>query len=367
MDQDDRRAGFPVSARAGIVGIFLILAVGALYYARSFFLPLVLAVLLTLTLAPLVRALGRRGIPSAISAAMAILVLGAGLGAASLLLSEPLSRVLATAPDVISQVRERFAFLRAPFAALNDIGREVEALAAGSTTADAPQPVVLVQPGLLTWLAGAAAGIGTTLGASLILALFLLANRDTLRLKLIRVLPDLSDKKRSLRVLRDIESEVSRYLLAVCAINAGLGLCVGLAMAVLGLHDPVLWGVGAGLLNFVPFVGPLLGECAALAVGVITFPTPLLMVLPPLAYLAIQLVEGNFVTPTILGRRLELNPVAILVALSLTTWMWGIIGTILGVPLLVVVKAFTDNFPSLSSLGEFLSAEPAEESEGDAP
>src|SRR5690606_324392 len=113
---------------------------------------------------------------------------------------------------------------------------------------------------------------------------------------------------------------------------------------VLGMPNPLLWGVAAGLLNFIPYVGGLVGMVTMVAVSIVTFPTLTLAALPPLAYLGIQLAESNFITPMILGRRLELNTVAILIFLALASWMWGIVGAIIGVPLLVVVKVFCDNF-----------------------
>jgi predicted PurR-regulated permease PerM len=362
------RSAFPASVRVGIVGSFMILAIGALYYARSFFLPVVLAVLITLALAPMVRRLARLGIPPFASAALFIVALAAALAVASLAFTPAISSMFAEAPHIAKQVRDRFAFLQAPFTALNDIGRQFSEASENSQAApQEPQPVVFMQPGLIGWLAGTAAGVGTTLGATLILSLFLLAQRDTLRLKLIRVMPDLHDKKRSLRVLRDIENEVSHYLLTITAINAGLGICVGLAMAWIGMPNAPLWGFGAALLNYVPFIGALAGECLALAVATVTFPTLAQALLPPLCYLAIQIVEANFVTPTVLGRRLELNPVAILIALALATWMWGIVGTILAVPMLVVIKVFCDNFETLFPLGEFLSASTAAEEDETPP
>ena len=350
----------PGIVRVAIVGTFLILAVGAMYYARSFFLPLALALLVTLAFAPLVRTLAHRGIPAAVSAIMLVIALGGGLATASAFLSEPVAQMVSEAPLVVREVRARFAFLREPFARLNAAGREVLALTdggGGGNGVNDPQRVVVVQGGLLAWAAGTVADIGTTFGATLILSVFLLASGDTLRQKLIRVLPDLSGKKRSLRVLRDIENEVSRYLLTITAINAGLGLCVGIAMAALGMPNPVLWGIAAGLLNFIPYVGPLIGIMLAGAIAIVTYPLLTVVVLPPIAYLTLQIIEGNFVTPMILGRRLELNTVAILILLALTTWMWGIVGTIIGVPLLVVIKVFSDNFPALSPLAEFLTAE----------
>jgi predicted PurR-regulated permease PerM len=350
----------PGIVRVAIVGTFLILAVGAMYYARSFFLPLALAILVTLAFAPLVRTLAHRGIPAAVSAIMLVIALGGGLATASAFLSEPVAQMVSEAPLVVREVRARFAFLREPFARLNAAGREVLALTdggGGGNGVNDPQRVVVVQGGLLAWAAGTVADIGTTFGATLILSVFLLASGDTLRQKLIRILPDLSGKKRSLRVLRGIENEVSRYLLTIAAINAGLGLCVGIAMAALGMPNPVLWGIAAGLLNFIPYVGPLIGIMLAGAVAIVTYPLLTVVVLPPIAYLTLQIIEGNFVTPMILGRRLELNTVAILILLALTTWMWGIVGTIIGVPLLVVIKVFSDNFPALSPLAEFLTAE----------
>lgn len=362
------REVIPGPVRVAIVGTFLILLVGALYYARSFFLPLVLAMLLALTFAPVVRALVRRGIPAPVTAVALILGLAMALFAGTVLLSQPITTMVQDAPTVLDDVRARFAFLREPFAMLNDAGRELQSVLDGQseTDPDAPERVVIVQGGMLAWAAGTVADIGTTFGATLLLALFILAASEVLRHKLVRILPDLSGKKKSLRVLRDIENEVSRYLLTITAINAGLGICVGIAMWALGMSHPLLWAIGAMLLNYIPYVGGTLGLVLAGIVGLATFPSLFQAALPVLAYFIINMVESNFVTPTILGRRLELSTVAILIFLAFTTWMWGIVGTIIGVPVLVVIKVFCDNFPSLSGLAEFLSATIPAGSEDDA-
>jgi predicted PurR-regulated permease PerM len=362
-----RIAKLPPVVSFAIVGTFIILLCGALFYARSFFLPLVLAVLLTMTLAPLTRALAHRGIPYAVSAVLLIVALGVAIAVGSTLMSGPVSQIISEIPTLVAKVRERFDFLREPFARISEASRQVQAITSGASDQGGETQRVVVQQesGLLGWIAGTAADFGTTFGATLILALFLLASGTTLRSKMIRVLPDLSGKKRSLRVLRDIENEVSRYLLTISAINAGLGICIGVSMGLLGLPNPLLWGIAGGLLNFIPYLGSLVGNLLATAVAIVTFPSLAEAALVPLTYLALQILEGNFVTPLIVGRRLELNTVAILIFLSLTTWMWGIVGAIIGVPLLVVIKVFADNFPSLAPLAEFLSAEThvAEETE----
>jgi predicted PurR-regulated permease PerM len=363
------KSALPGAVSFAIVGTFLILSVAALYYGRSFFLPLVLAVLVMFAFSPIVRILAHRGIPPAVTAVVLVILLGIVIIGISVVLSGPLSRMISEAPTLAAEVRQRFEFLDKPFATLSEASRQIQSLTSGSSQPGDPQRVVVVESGWLGWLAGTAADIGTTFGAMLILALFLLASDTTLRAKLIRMLPDLAGKKRSLRLLHDIENEVSRYLLTITAINAGLGCCIGIAMAILGMPSPVLWGIAGGLLNFIPYLGSLIGNVLATSVAIVTFPSLGEAALVPVSYLALQILEGNFVTPFIVGRRLELNIVAILVFLSLTTWMWGIVGTIIGVPILVVIKVFSDNFPSLAPLAEFLSAtsEPRVSDDVDAP
>jgi predicted PurR-regulated permease PerM len=354
------RYDVPPSIRVGVFGTFLILFVGALYYARGFVLPLVMACLLTLTLSPLVRRLARLGMPAALSAILLVGVVGLGIGAASVFLSGPLSKMAAQVPDTAATLRERLAFLKGPISALNSIGKDIEGTMNGSAGETGPTPTVVVSDGnFVRWLLGTLADFGTTLGATLLLTMFLLAAMDELRRKLVSILPALSGKKRSLRVIQEIESDVSRYLVTVLAINAGLGFMVGSAMALLGLGNAIVWGVAAALLNFVPFVGATVGISLVAAASLATFDGLAAAAAPPLIYFGLQVVEGSFVTPMVLGRRLSLSPIAILTMLSLTTWLWGIVGTILGVPLLVVFKVFCDQFPSLATVGVFLTGETA--------
>jgi predicted PurR-regulated permease PerM len=345
------------AATVAIFGTFLILLLGALYYARSFFLPVMLAFLLTLTFSPLVRGLARRGLPPVISATTIMVSIGAGLVATSILLAEPTARMAAEVPAIVDELRERFGGFKGAVSALVEAGKEVQEIADGEGGPGAPQKVVLAPPGILSWLADTLSGIGGTLAATLLLAVFLLASGDLFLQKLVRVLPTLADKKRSVRLVHDVENEVSRYLLTITAINIGFGTAVGLAMAALGMPNPVLWGVGAALLNYVPYLGALVGMALAGAIGLITFPTLGMALLPPLAYFVCNAIEGSVVTPLTLGRRLELNPVAILLALAFGGWMWGIVGALIGVPLLVVVKVLCDHFPRLATFGEFLSRE----------
>jgi predicted PurR-regulated permease PerM len=367
IDAEDQPAPvvMPRMVNVAIIGTFLILFLGVLYYARGFFLPLILALLITLAFMPWVRALARRGVPPVASAIMVVIAIGGGLIGLSLLLAEPTSRMLAEAPQIIDQLRDRFGGQGA-LSNLVAATEQVQEMAEGSDAPGAPQKVVLAQPGIISWAADTLSGVGGTLGATLLFVVFLLSSGDLFLQKLVRIVPTLSDKKRSIRVVHDVESEVSRYLYTITIINFGFGAAVGLCMAAIGMPNPVIWAVGAALLNYVPYLGALIGMALAAAIGLITFPTLTMAALPPLAYFLCNAVEGSVVTPLTLGRRLELNPVAILIALAFGGWMWGVVGALIGVPLLVVVKVFCDHFDGLGKFGEFLSGEPAVEAAPDA-
>jgi len=358
---EEPRIYLPKGVSVAIIGTFAILLLGAVYYARSFFLPLVLSLLITLTFMPMVRYFYRRGVPPVVTAVLSVLAVAAIGGIGVMLLADPVSKMIGEAPTLIVKLKERFAFLQQPLSMLSRAGQEVSKIAEPGA-ADGAQRVVLAQPGFLSWAADTLTGIGTTMGATLLLTIFLLASSDTFLQKIIRSVDSLSDKKRSLRIVHDVEFEVSRYLLTITMINVGFGVLVGFAMAAYGMPNPIAFAVAATFLNYIPYIGAIIGITMTAGVALITFPTLTMAAFPPLTYFAFHLLEGNLVTPLTLGRRLELNSVAILIAVAFGGWMWGIIGAIVGVPLLVVIKVFCDHFPRLATFGAFLSeAEPAAE------
>ncbi|QIG47498.1 AI-2E family transporter [Nordella sp. HKS 07] len=339
-----------------IIGIFVILLVGALYFARSFFLPVMLALLITLTFSPMVRYLRRHGVPSAVSAVLLVLVLFAFLGSASLYLSDPISQIISDLPTIAQRIEERFAPLREPLRRVMSASAQLEELA--DTAGPAAEKVVVAQSGLAGWAANALGGLSTTLGATLVLVVFLLSSGDLFLHKVVRILPTLSDKKRSVRLVHNVEFEVSRYLLTITAINLGFGAAVATAMWFLGMPNPLLWGAVATALNFIPYVGAAIGVGATFVAALITYGTIGPAFLAPAAYLLFHTLESAFITPLILGRRLELNVVVIFISLAFWGWIWGIVGALIAVPILVVIKVFCDNFPGLAHFGEFLSGTP---------
>jgi predicted PurR-regulated permease PerM len=156
-------------------------------------------------------------------------------------------------------------------------------------------------------------------------------------------------------MMRDVEDHISRYLLTITAINIGLGVAVGTTVHFLGLRNPVMWGVMVALLNYVPYLGALTGIVCMTLGAVLSFDSLSYAMLFPASYLALAVLEGNFITPFVLGRSLTLNPILILVSLAFWGWMWGISGMILAVPILATFKIFCDNIEPMAPIAEFLS------------
>jgi len=188
----------------------------------------------------------------------------------------------------------------------------------------------------------------------LILLYFLLAAGDLFLQKLIRVLPLLKDKKRAVSIARETEASISRYLFTVALVNIGLGIGVTLVMLLIELPNALLWGALAALAEFIPYVGATVMLGLLAMAGLVTFPSIGQALLVPGAYLTVNLIQANFVTPAVLGRRLTLNPVAILIGIVFWWWIWGVGGAFIAVPLLATLKIFCDHIESLAPIGEFL-------------
>jgi len=337
-------------------GLFIIMLVYGLYFARDFFMPVMLAFLFALTLTPIVRYLGKRGVPPTLSATLLVVVAAFTLAVSAYLLSGPVGDLISRAPAMGQEIRERLAEIEGPLQRIMRATKQIEG--ATDTVRDPTiQRVAVDQPGIISRAAGSLPTLLTTVTITFVLALFLLASGTLFYEKIIQSFASLSAKKRALRVVYDVEREISRYLLTVSLINFGLGTAVAAGLWLLGVPNPVLWGVMAALLNFLPYVGALITISVVAFISLISFDTLSFAVVPPLYVLLCNVLEGQIVTPVILGRRLELNAVAIFVAVAFWTWMWGFVGALIAVPMLVVIKVFCDHFDSLRHIGNFLSAQ----------
>lgn len=342
--------------RSLLIGIFIFMATGALYFGRAFFMPVILAFLLTLTLTPIVRFLRKRGIPEFVSATMLVLLSIFVFATAGYLLSGPIIDLMNNTSSIGQQLTERLAQFKQPLARIMDLSHQLEAL---TETAQEPsmQKVAVAPSGILSTAAGNLLEAGTSITIVFVLSLFLLASGTLFYEKIIQSFASLSEKKRALRVVYDVEREISHYLLTVAIINTGLGSVIGLGLWALGMPNPLVWGAAAAMLNFLPYVGALITIVLVAVIALISFDTISYALLAPAFVLLCDIIEGQFVTPMVVGRRLEINAVAIFIAIAFWSWLWGFVGALMAVPLLVVIKVFCDHFDGLSHVGNFLAAQ----------
>lgn len=343
-------------SRTALIGILILCAVFATYFARDFLLPVTVAFLIAITFRPVIRWLSRRGVPAGVTASgLAVFILFGGL-TAGYLISGPVSSWIADAPAIQRTFIAKIRGIRASFERVAKITETIQDAAAPNNGEDV-QEVVVKEPGLpmFLWLAaGYPASYAIMFTGAVILSLFLMASGDLLYEKLVRVMPTLADKKYALRIVYDIEREVSAYLLALTAINAGVGVAVAAAFYFLGMPAAYLWAFLAFVLNFIPYAGPLAGAVLSGLVAIMVFDSLGYALLAPAVYTAIVAIENQFVSPHILSRRLQLNSVAMLLALAFWAWIWGIPGIAVAVPLLVTLRVFSSHLDSLKEVGEFL-------------
>ncbi len=341
-----------------VVGLFLIALLAALGYARAFVLPVLFAFMLALVLRPVVRFLARRGIPeflTAVSLVMSVLTI---FGLAFYFLSAPLSALLTDLPRIANEIEIKLIDFRSTSEQIQAVTEKIENLGRQDTPAPPEvQKVEVAQPGLLSSVAANAPDAAARALFALVLLLFLLSSGDLFYAKIVRAMPTFGDKKKALGIAHDIERELSRYLGTITLINIGLGTCVGLALWAIGIPNPVLWGVLAAVLNFIPYIGSLIGVALVGTIALGTLPTLAHAALAPLAYLALTTIEGQIVTPILVGRRLALNHVTLFLGIAFWGWLWGVVGMLFAVPLMVAVKIICSHIEGLETVSDFLSTE----------
>jgi predicted PurR-regulated permease PerM len=347
-----RRAG--EVATVIVAGLAIVYTV---YFARSFLVPIALALLFALLLWPLVASLKRLlRIPEP---AGALLVVAALVGGAILgiqIVVKPANQWMQDVPAAIDKLEHRLAALKRSFERVRETTEQVGQLASAASGKDeAQQPVVAATPSLGDRLFSSAVEGAIAIASAVVLLYFFLASGDLFLRKLVRVVPRLRDKIRAVEIASQIRTDIGKYLRTITFINVGVGIAVGLAMWALEIPHPIVWGVLAGLLNFIPYLGALVIEVAVFLVATSVYEGVSQALIPPVVVLGIQIVESQLITPFILGRALTLNPVVVLVALLLWGWLWGIPGVILAVPILIGLRIASDHIEALAPIGEFLS------------
>ena len=337
----------------GALGVLAVIAF--LFFARPVVLPVVLACAAAMTLKPVIRWASCFSIPPALSAGVVMGLLAAAIAIGFFQLGRPALAWMNEAPQHMTELRQRVQTLFPRIARFNQAAAAVNNLGA---TDDEKKltPTIEIKDGrgtssVLNWTGTLLAGVGETL----VLLYLLLASGDLFLQKLVHLMPTLSDKKRAVEISHEIQQNISNYLFALSLINLCMGLAVSVVLHFMGVPNAGMWGVLVAVLNFVPYFGPIAGVAALAAAGLLSFDTLGRGLAPAAFYLALHFLEAQILTPVLLGRRFTLNPVVIFVSLMFWTWLWGVPGALLAVPILVSIKVVCDRVPTLSRLGELLS------------
>ena len=340
-----------------------------LYFAAGIILPFVLALVLAMVLGPAMRFINRRlHIPRMVAALLLIIGLFSVVGALGYALSVPASAWIAKAPQSLPALMDKLSFLRRPVQLVEQGVQQLQSAMSQTEEAPAEQPVVTVkQPSDVgshilgigsTVLAGGRAFLGQGFTVMLLLFFFLASSESLLR-RFVEILPHFDDKRRAVSIVTEIEENISQYLLTISMMNALVGLLNGVAVWLLGMPDPLLFGTLAFLLNYIPILGPLTGVVIFFFVGLFTFPSIWQTFIPAAIYLGIHILEGETITPMLLARRFTLNPVMVISSLMFWDWLWGIPGALLSTPLLAVTKIVCDHIEVLTPLGHLLGGSAA--------
>lgn len=341
------------TVNVAIVGMFSLAIIYTLYLASDFFIPLTLAILLHLMLQPVLRCMTRTGLPAPVAATFIMLVMMGILVTATVYLTEPIDNWFRDLPRISHELQMKVGVLREPMETVSKASEQVQQIAEVKSSANKDEAVVIKEPDLLQQVAAALPVAGVQVLSTMFLLFFFLGYSTEMRLRLLQTLgrghqADLTE------LLSNVERHLSRYLATISAINLVLGVVIAAAMYAIDMPTPYLWGVMAALLNFVPYLGALIGIIVVGLVALLSFDDPTFALLAPGIYLVCNALEGQVITPAILGRRLLVSPMVIFLAVAFWAWLWGPLGALLAVPMMIVMKIVADSVPALQPIGHII-------------
>ena len=327
--------------------------IGAMYIARDLLIPLVFAVLLALLLRPLLRHLRKLHLPDLASAALLVLSITVLVLLSVATLAGQAQEWLTHAPDVMVRVGRMLPVRTGPFVDFQKAKAAVNAL---TTSVDGPKtiPVEISNPDLAISVLGVSGHVVAATIIVLVVAFFVLGLSDMLLKQAVESRPLFYQKKNIVQLVHNVEFGISRYLLTVTLVNIGLGVVTALVMWALQIPNPILWGVMATTLNYIPHVGAFIGMAVLFFVGAMTHESLSYGGLVAGCFAAITCIESYFVTPMTLSRSLQLSPLAVILSILFWVWLWGIPGGLLAAPLLAVIKIICDQFEITQPLGVIL-------------
>jgi predicted PurR-regulated permease PerM len=373
-DARDRNHSDPVVIRmpvdirsAALTVIAAIALVLFLQYAQAVVIPVVLGTLIFYALDPVVDGLQRLRIPRVIGAAAVLLLLYTGIGYGVWTLRDDALAVVERLPTAARQMRATLSSGRqrelTPIDKLQEAAKELDRTAAAAAGPDTGDPggiqrVQVVQPfratDYLRWGSVGAAALGAQAVMISFLAYFLLVADDLYKRKLVKIAPTLSKKKITVQILDEIGTQMERFLFVQVLTSATVAVVTSIALWWVGLDQPVIWGLAAGILNSIPYFGPIVVSSGLTVIAYLQFGTVQMALYVAAIALVITTLEGWLMTPALMGKAASINPAAIFVGVLFWSWVWQVWGLVLAVPMMMMIKAVCDRIEELQPIGELL-------------
>lgn len=331
-----------------------------LYLAQALIAPVFAAIVVSFLFTPLLRLSPLKYLPDPAAAALIVFTLLGLSGGGLYLLADPVSEWAERIPSAIEEFRERTREITVPMEEMRKASEQMRE-AAGSLAMgeeeSGSQEVVVQEASLANRALTLMGEVGTSLLIFFVFLYFVLATTHLMRDRIVQIAPRIADKEKARRIIRDIEREISGYLVSVTLINIALGTAIGLCMWAIGLPNPVLWGAAGMILNYIPYLGPAIGMTLTGIAGFLTMPDPVFALLPPALYFLCNLIESQLVLPTVIGRRHTINAAVVFLSIVFWGWMWGVIGAVLAVPILVIIKTSFSHLDRLQKFSVFIASD----------
>jgi predicted PurR-regulated permease PerM len=340
-----------------IFGLFLMALLTAMYFVQVILMPVVAAAVVAVIFSPVMRWLGRRGLPSGASALLILVGFILAVAATATAVVPTMREMSTQLPQMAARIEFNLADIRASLKSLKEVRDKLDKATKvddgkPNVTAEAPVPA-----------GGGVAEVLFQVGLFAVLTFFFLASGSVYRRRIILAQSTQVTRLKVARILRDMGKRVSTYLFTVSMVNIALGIAVGVGLALLGMPAAILLGFAVAILNFVPFIGPILVIAATAALALATFHDWATIIAAPGIVLVLHLIESQIVSPWLVGRRLEMSPLAVFGGIALLGWMWGAVGAMIAVPLLILFYTFGQHIPVLAPLASWIG--PTEGDVGD--
>lgn len=321
------------ASRMAMVLVGVVVALVAIQAAQVILAPVLLAIIIGLMFGPLADLMENRGVPEGISAGVAVLILIFVIVGGGALFYGPLAEWAARIPMIWTRLQAQLATLKEPMESLGALQEQLKGVLGSGEAME----VTVEDSSTVTGIALLAPAIFAQVLIFLVSLYFFLATRDQIRVATLSLCVSRRMRWRTAHVFRDVELKVSKYLLTITCVNLGVGVVVGLLMWAIGMPSPILWGALAAVLNYIPFVGQAFMALILFLVGLSTGGDLGKAILPVALYWGVNFVEGNFVSPNLLGRTMTINPFMIFLSLTFWLWAWGPVGGLIAVPSLLVL------------------------------